>query len=449
MWIIPKNLHTSHYVPDTAVLISDLSELSQACEQSLLVRSKPMLAQTWLRKLKRDYWTRPLFGRILKPFLGKAFTERWTSSQAAFLVNPSQRPEKEKEMKTPVTFSHISREELSLLDLPLFSLRTSKESSLVNLQQVKKMKKERPFCYMSLENWKDWVTEQRRAYLVRMKLGPPTRGKESLSWATARVGMSNAPAGGGDPLKKEWRFRLENQVQISFPQEEEKNKNYGSPQELLPTPTATEHKYRLKRTSQSSQNLNAVHKGKLNPRWVEALMGIPIGWTMVTCANPYVIEQMSSDSLVTEFCQQPQKELSEPCGKNWATPTTSQLQLNESLDSYLRRSKKRILKGQVPFPTQLTFEVEAEEKGIIIKDELNLNIFLIYAMETEDPFMRLDGLDSCIVGLNASNKLVYSYSMLIDHFAKEEGEEEALAHISHNILSIEREDSFQILYDLK
>jgi len=63
--------------------------------------------------------------------------------------------------------------------------------------------------------------------------------------------------------------------------------------------------------------------------------------------------------------------------------------------------------------------------------------------------MRLDGLDSCIVGLNASNKLVYSYSMLIDHFAKEEGEEEALAHISHNILSIEREDSFQILYDLK
>jgi hypothetical protein len=153
--------------------------------------------------------------------------------------------------------------------------------------------------------------------------------------------------------------------------------------------------------------------------------------------------------LVTGSSHQQRKEPSESYGKPWATPTTTQLELNESLDAYLRRSKKRILKGQKPFPTQLTFEVEAEEKGINIKDELNLNIFLVYAMETGDPFMRLDGLDSCIVGLNASNKLVYSYSMLIDHFAKEEGEEEALAHISHNILSIEREDSFQILYDLK
>ena len=32
---------------------------------------------------------------------------------------------------------------------------------------------------------------------------------------------------------------------------------------------------------------------KLNPRWVESLMGIPIGWTMPTCVNPTIIEQMS------------------------------------------------------------------------------------------------------------------------------------------------------------
>lgn len=316
MWIIPKNLHTSHYVPDTAALISDLNELSQVCEQSLLVRSKPMRAQTWLRKLKRDYWTRLLFGRILKHSLGQVFTEKWTSLAVDSLANRSQRPEKEKEMKTPVTFSHISREELSLLDLPLFSLRTSKGSSLVNLHQVKKMKKERPFCYMSLENWKDWVTEQRRAYSARPKLGPLMKGKESLSWATARVGMSNAPAGGGDPLKKEWRFRLENQVQESFPQEEGKIKNRGSLQEFFPTPTANEHKYRLKGTSQASQNLNAIHKGKLNPRWVEALMDLPIGWTMATCVNPYVIERTSLDSLVTEFCPVPPPKLSESYGKN-------------------------------------------------------------------------------------------------------------------------------------
>ena len=48
---------------------------------------------------------------------------------------------------------------------------------------------------------------------------------------------------------------------------------------MWPTPTATEHKYRLQGSSQASKNLNALHGGKLNPTWVEWLMGFPIGWT--------------------------------------------------------------------------------------------------------------------------------------------------------------------------
>jgi len=33
--------------------------------------------------------------------------------------------------------------------------------------------------------------------------------------------------------------------------------------------------------------------GKLNPRWVETLMGLPVGWTMPSCASPVTIERMS------------------------------------------------------------------------------------------------------------------------------------------------------------
>ena len=44
MWILPKQLHTSAFALDTAALISDLAEQSQICEQSLLARSKPSLA---------------------------------------------------------------------------------------------------------------------------------------------------------------------------------------------------------------------------------------------------------------------------------------------------------------------------------------------------------------------------------------------------------------------
>ena len=39
--------------------------------------------------------------------------------------------------------------------------------------------------------------------------------------------------------------------------------------------------------------------GKLNPRWVETLMGVPIGWTMPSCISPVTIEPTNSDSSAT------------------------------------------------------------------------------------------------------------------------------------------------------
>jgi hypothetical protein len=48
--------------------------------------------------------------------------------------------------------------------------------------------------------------------------------------------------------------------------------------------------------------------GKLNPRWVETLMGLPIGWTMPSCTRPVTIEPTSCDCLGTELSQPPQNE---------------------------------------------------------------------------------------------------------------------------------------------
>jgi hypothetical protein len=48
--------------------------------------------------------------------------------------------------------------------------------------------------------------------------------------------------------------------------------------------------------------------GKLNPRWVETLMGLPIGWTMPSCVSPVTIEPMNCDCLETESSQPPQNE---------------------------------------------------------------------------------------------------------------------------------------------
>jgi hypothetical protein len=43
----------------------------------------------------------------------------------------------------------------------------------------------------------------------------------------------------------------------------------------------------------------ATKTGKLNPRWVETLMGLPVGWTMPSCANPWTIALTNSDSSET------------------------------------------------------------------------------------------------------------------------------------------------------
>ena len=53
------------------------------------------------------------------------------------------------------------------------------------------------------------------------------------------------------------------------------------------------------------------NNGKLNPRWVETLMGLPVGWTMPSCARPVTIELTSCDCLETALSQQQQSEHSE------------------------------------------------------------------------------------------------------------------------------------------
>ncbi len=64
-------------------------------------------------------------------------------------------------------------------------------------------------------------------------------------------------------------------------------------------------------TDKLDQQVKNWSNGKLNPRWVETLMGLPVGWTMPSCASPVTIERMSSDSSVTVLSQQQQNERSE------------------------------------------------------------------------------------------------------------------------------------------
>jgi hypothetical protein len=62
--------------------------------------------------------------------------------------------------------------------------------------------------------------------------------------------------------------------------------------------------YQVGTDSTKWPRLGSQVSGKLNPRWVETLMGLPVGWTMPSCPSPVTIAPMSCVSSETESCQQ-------------------------------------------------------------------------------------------------------------------------------------------------
>jgi hypothetical protein len=101
------------------------------------------------------------------------------------------------------------------------------------------------------------------------------------------------------------------------------------------TPTARDHKSGRGNENRQYKELTPMveraQTGKLNPRWVEALMGLPIGWTMPSCTSPQTIAPMSCDSSAMASCLPPQSELSEFSLASWPSPRLNENQQTEEL----------------------------------------------------------------------------------------------------------------------
>jgi len=267
MWILPKQLHTFPYVQDTGELISDLNEQSQACEQSLLVRSKPTPARTWLRKWKRDSWTRHLSGRMLKPSLGATFVARWIYCQADIPASPSQQQVNDLERTIQDTFGLILQKELDLCSLDSVSLKMSRDTSAWDSEKL-------------LASWKASVIKQRGEYSARQKLVRPTGGNESSLWPTP-CAMEAQKA--GTYAKGQMGKSL---VAMG---------NRGELMHEFPTPCARDYRDNGKSPAELNRNsvtLATIAGGRLNADWVEWLMGIPIGWTDCDCAAMGLSQQL-------------------------------------------------------------------------------------------------------------------------------------------------------------
>jgi len=302
MWILPKQLLTSASAPDTEELTLDCEEFCQAAEQSLMWRSKPSPSRTWLQRWKRESWMRRLYGQTLKPVSGRSFVTAWILSVAAIRANPSQRRGTARVAMTPDTSGLSYKGQLGLFDQDTASLRMSKDILPSALRT-------------SAMTWESWVMSLRQEYSVRLKSAHLTREKECSSWPTATArdwkGCGNAVQ------RKDGKHRMDTLEAVALfgPPAPENPSTSGKSQELWPTPDTQNHRDGTVRRKDSygSHGVSLHHKiaetenwptprnmtggtckngakhcdlkskagGKLNPNWVEQLMGLQVGWTQL------------------------------------------------------------------------------------------------------------------------------------------------------------------------
>ena len=160
VWIIPKNLDVSVCVRDTLESSWDLDELSQICEQSLMWRSKPSLARTWLQRLKKVGWMQHLSGRILKPLMASRFATEYTLSLAVIPANHSVVQDNEKGQTTLDTFGRILKDSFAQLDLFGASSKTSQDTLRLDSPKF-------------TEAYEIWVTKLRQDCLTAAECGAP------------------------------------------------------------------------------------------------------------------------------------------------------------------------------------------------------------------------------------------------------------------------------------
>jgi hypothetical protein len=232
MWILPKQLHTSPFVPDTAALISDSTEQSEICAQSLLARSKPSPARTWSQRWKRDSWTQHLSGRILKPSHGPSFVTAWTSCSGGYPCQPFSAAGKRLGAEDP-------RHLWPFISAGIAEMRPS----VCFFENVEGHISDWaiPTC---CKTWQDWVTERRGAWRARVNAARLTRGKESGSWPSVTTRDHHSQGSGNNQKSPSLATTLE--------------KNW-------PTVTANEDSYRIGGESQQSKCLSAMaRRGEMN-----------------------------------------------------------------------------------------------------------------------------------------------------------------------------------------
>ena len=130
------------------------------------------------------------------------------------------------------------------------------------------------------------------AYLRKQTTIKELTTKTTIKKTTIEHWFRKDKAGFSYPSVENWEEIKPHLKEIQFDMEMTtvETKEWTTKNQMLPTPTASEHKARMKDTTQAGKCLSAMAKRDelsvqtggnmfLNPCFVEEMMGYPIGWT--------------------------------------------------------------------------------------------------------------------------------------------------------------------------
>lgn len=270
MWILPPSLSCPS-APESEGSTSDSSSLFPLLERFAWWRGKPSPSRLWAQRWKRVTWMPAQFGRTLVGSTAKRGVASWIASWAVTRASRSASPVPEQGLKTHAICSHTLPESWERCALPWCSSRTSMDIFPLDSER-------------SDSDYRTWATSLRQAYSRRKRSAPPISESGSSYWPTTTVGYSKASGWG-------WHKTEENSTRHSG------TTLTDAAVRQWPTPISRDHRSGMVSETTASKNARPLSEvacfrqdpttstpgagsnPQLNPRFVEWLMGVPLGWT--------------------------------------------------------------------------------------------------------------------------------------------------------------------------
>ena len=243
------------YVPGLEASNSELNESSLHTEPWFSWRGKPSRPLTWSKRWKKADWLKRLSGLMCDPLTVETCAERWILSLPDSHANHSQRLEALEVQQMTATFGPKFQGSLAKWNPQSSSWKTSQMSlKLRELQSLEKLPK------WGMISRGELFALQMPAHLIDVRDSLPSRSVPTPTCMDTRSG------------------RPRKMVQESLSKGNWRGVALRDYAKMFPTPTATANQTcpSMLAKGGSFDNLSI---GKLNPEWVEWLMGWPIGWT--------------------------------------------------------------------------------------------------------------------------------------------------------------------------